>query len=304
MKPIFTFFSLFLCLTLMAQMPKAINYQAVARNAQGQALASQAIKVRLSIVTGPTTVYSETRNVTTNALGLFNIQIGGPGATATTGNFSSINWTNNTSSVEQLKVELDVNNSGSFTEMGTQALATVPYAFSADEAVNALNIGGHYVDTNTPATGDLLRWNGSAWVATSPSALLPKFIPYVGAPNVVSGGNLAFAWAAPPTQVTITAGQKITASMTASLGTQSGTATLVGLGICYQQVGSGPLTHFYGTNYSTDAAISARRTFTQSGTVENLPPGTYNIGFGVRNTSSTALNANGDVAGFIIISNN
>lgn len=111
----------------MAQMPKAINYQAVARNAQGQALTNQTIKVRLSIVSsasGNPTLYSETRSVTTNALGLFNVQIGSAGAIATTGNFSTINWVNNTSATKSLKVELDVNNSGVFTDMGSQSLVT------------------------------------------------------------------------------------------------------------------------------------------------------------------------------------
>lgn len=167
---------------VQAQMPKAINYQAVARNSAGQAIANQAIKVRLSIINsaaGNSVVYSETRSVTTNALGLFNVQIGGTGAVSTTGDFSAINWLNNTTSVENLKVELDINNNNSFVDMGTQALVTVPYAFAADQATNAINIGGHYVDTNTPNTGDVLRWNGSSWVAVDPvAAVAKKFVGF------------------------------------------------------------------------------------------------------------------------------
>ncbi|QEC45120.1 C1q-like domain-containing protein [Pseudobacter ginsenosidimutans] len=167
----------FSILLAQAQMPKAINYQAVARNSSGQAIANQAIKVRLSIVNsaaGNAVIYSETRSVTTNSLGLFNLQIGSAGAVATTGSFTAINWLNNTTTVENLKVELDINNNNSFVDMGVQALVTVPYAFAADQAVNAINIGGHYVDTNTPNTGDILRWNGSAWVATDPVAAAAK----------------------------------------------------------------------------------------------------------------------------------
>src|SRR5690606_23457116 len=124
----------------------------------GQALANQTIKVRLSIINtaaGNATLYSETRQVTTNALGLFNVQIGSPGTLATSGDFAAISWTNNASSVESLKVELDINNNNSFTDMGTQGLVSVPYAFSADEAINTVNIGGHYVNTSTPANGNV-----------------------------------------------------------------------------------------------------------------------------------------------------
>ena len=164
-----------------AQMPKAINYQAVARNSSGQAIANQPIKVRLSIINsaaGNSVIYSETRSVTTNTLGLFNVQIGASGALSTTGDFSAINWLNNTTSVEGLKVELDINNNNSFVDMGSQGLVTVPYAFAADQAVNAINIGGHYVDTNTPNTGDILRWNGSAWVAMDPAVTAKKFVGF------------------------------------------------------------------------------------------------------------------------------
>ncbi len=160
---------LFLSLSGFAQMPKAINYQAVARNSTGQLLANQAIQVRLSIVTnapGNPALYSETRNVTTNSLGLFNLQIGTPGALSTSGDFTTINWTNNTSATKSLKAEIDFSNSGIFTDMGMQSLVSVPYAFSCDEALNTYNIGGNYVSSSTPASGDFLRWDGSSWYPT------------------------------------------------------------------------------------------------------------------------------------------
>ena len=294
-----------------AQMPKAINYQAVARNAQGQALANQPIKIRLSILNtanGNATLYSETRTVTTNALGLFNLQIGSAGASSTTGDFNSINWLNNTTSTESLKVELDINNSGTFTDMGAQSLSSVPYAFAANEAVNAANIGGHYVDTNTPSTGDLLRWDGSAWVAESANNFLPKTISFNSTPNQVAGGSLAFAWSCTPTLVTITAGQRITGSITQTVATSSGTSTQVGFGLCYQMandagVGNGPIIHFQGTNYPTIAQISTRMPLSASGSITGLQPGKYLIGFAVRNISATPLNANDAAGGFFIISN-
>lgn len=293
---------------LHAQMPKAINYQAVARNNSGQALANQNIKVRLSIVNtsaGNATLYSETRNVTTNALGLFNVQIGSAGAIATSGNFAGINWANNTSSTEALKVELDINNSGAFTEMGIQSLVTVPYAFAADQAVNANNIGGHFVDTNTPNKGDVLRWNGTAWVSQPPS----KVYRLTGAPNVVNGGSLAFVWAFQPISITVYEGQTITFVASGTLGASSGTAISVGLSPCFQAVG-GTITSFYPISYTTEASISGRRIIPVSGTLRvvasnannnagEINAGTYFFGYGIRNTSATTLNAIDAINGFI-----
>ena len=71
--------------SVFAQTPNMINYQGVAHNANGTAIANQAIKVRLKIHTATaagTIQYSEVRNVTTDASGLFNIQIGSTGAPA------------------------------------------------------------------------------------------------------------------------------------------------------------------------------------------------------------------------------
>ena len=67
-------------LVTFAQTPNLINYQAVARNASGQALANQAIALRLSVrqsTAAGTIQYQERHAVTTNAQGLFNVQIGG-----------------------------------------------------------------------------------------------------------------------------------------------------------------------------------------------------------------------------------
>lgn len=309
------FFTFFVCILIMgtafAQMPQAINYQAVARNNSGQPLANQAIKVRLSIVNtagGNATLYSETRNVTTNTLGLFNVQIGGPGAISTSGNFASVNWLNNTSTTKALKVELDIDNSGAFVDMGTQGLATVPYAFAADQSVNAINIGGHYVDTNTPTIGDVLKWNGSAWVAQRPAKAYDAYTSI----NTVSGGSLAFAWAAVPKEITVYEGQTITAAISATLGTSFGTATNVGLSVTYQNAAGGPLIAFNGTDYLTVAAISTRNIYTVCGILKvvsasatpqqgEIKAGTYNIGMGIRNTSSTAINNSDAINGFIMV---
>src|SRR6187399_545237 len=79
----------------ISQPPNQFNYQAVARNTLGQNIPNAKINLRISILDGGasgTNVYSETRQTTTNQMGLFTAAIGGPGVVATTGDFSTINW--------------------------------------------------------------------------------------------------------------------------------------------------------------------------------------------------------------------
>lgn len=308
-------FVLFLLLSAaaLAQMPKAINYQAVARNAAGQALANQSIKVRLSIISsaaGNPTLYSETRQVTTNALGLFNVQIGGSGALSTSGNFSTINWVNNTTEIKSLKVELDINNSGAFTDMGSQSLVTVPYAFAADAAVNAYNIGGNYVSSQTPNTGDLLKWDGSAWVPAAAPAM-PVIYNYNFAMNGTSvpGGTTSFTLLGNNVKLTLTSNQRITAVLNGVVGSSSGTVTQLGVAVCYQALDAndnptGSVIPFYSNTYPSPYNIENRQMLTVSGTIGNLPAGRYAIGFGVRNPGANALNNNEYCNGFVMVTNN
>lgn len=301
---------------LLAQMPAAFNYQAVARNNAGDALSGQTITVRFSIVSsaaGNPSLYTETRQVTTSAQGVFAVQIGSPGAQSSTGDLESIGWTNNTSASKSLKVELDIHNDGNFIEMGTQSLLSVPYAFAANKAIDALNIGGHYVDTNTPELGDVLQWNGSAWVARQVPKTKPKAIRYVKDPIAVSGGSLGFAWAAQPQLVTVEEGDILVATISGSLGCTSGTADAVGFSLAYQMSG-GSITCFTSSDYAVISGVNnVRKPVTSSGVIKivsadkptlvegELWPGTYNIGFAIRNTDSETLNSNTEFIGFIMI---
>jgi hypothetical protein len=123
---------------IYAQVPQGIPYQAVARNGQGQPLASTNVKVRFSILDSTATgtaVYVESHSTTTSALGLFTANVG-MGA-ASTGTFSSINWGQN---YKFLKVELDTTATGnSYIDLGTQQMMSVPYALYAGKALNSYN---------------------------------------------------------------------------------------------------------------------------------------------------------------------
>ena len=88
-----SFAACFFALCAMAQAPQKINYQAVARDAQGNVLASQFISVRLSVRSGSLTgniSYQETDTATTNKFGLFTVALGG--STVTQGTFTGIAW--------------------------------------------------------------------------------------------------------------------------------------------------------------------------------------------------------------------
>src|SRR6188768_2484776 len=127
MKNIFLLSTLLLIVfNLTAQVPQAIPYQAVARNAAGNALTNQLISLRISVLdnaaNGPL-LYRETQSATTNTLGLFSINVGT--GTVLTGTFSSINWGTGS---KFLQVEMNPAGGNTYVNMGTQQLMSVPYA--------------------------------------------------------------------------------------------------------------------------------------------------------------------------------
>ena len=140
MKKVLLFFGWMLLFTssAKAQVPQGIPYQAVARNGQGQPLASTNVKVRFSILDSTATgtaVYVESHSTTTSALGLFTANVGM--GTSSTGTFSSINWGQN---FKFLKVELDTTATGnSYIDLGTQQMMSVPYALYAGGINNQTN---------------------------------------------------------------------------------------------------------------------------------------------------------------------
>jgi hypothetical protein len=117
-----------------AQAPGFLNYQGVARNAVGNVISNKTISLRLTIhdgtATGPS-VYSETRTVTTNPFGLFNVQIGSSGAIAQTGNISTVAWLTGNKFIQ---VEIDPNGGTAFLNVGTTQLASVPFSLYTNQS--------------------------------------------------------------------------------------------------------------------------------------------------------------------------
>lgn len=116
------------------QIPQRINYQAIARDAQGNPIANQAISVRLTILDNSATgnpIYKEEHSPATNAFGLFVIQIGA--GTVLQGNFSTIDWLTNT---KFLRTEMDMAGGTNYTIIGTTEFNSVSYALAADHVLN------------------------------------------------------------------------------------------------------------------------------------------------------------------------
>ena len=130
-----------LMLTSKINYSQGINFQGVARSANGTVLASQNISLRLSLI--PKTVnstpeYVEIRTVLTNPQGIFSTVIGDDGAITTIGSFLNINWKE---PIRFLKVEMDPKAGLNFISMGVTQLQNVPFSFYS-YGIDALNING------------------------------------------------------------------------------------------------------------------------------------------------------------------
>jgi hypothetical protein len=138
---------LFVFVTLLsqAQVPARFNYQGIARNGLGGAIANRAIKVRISIIdatpTG-TVQYAESFSVTTNLFGLFNVPVGG--GVVEFGSFNAVTWL---TGLKYIKVEIDPDNGTNYVNMGTSQLLSVPYALYAAGSNPAGPAGGDLTGT-------------------------------------------------------------------------------------------------------------------------------------------------------------
>src|ERR1043165_8145549 len=128
-----TTFLISLCLlaftVVIAQAPQGMNYQAVVRNAQGIPVAANTpvalqFNIHNSSALG-SVVYTETINSTVNQFGLVNVEIGGGR------NLAIVDWDNGP---KFLQVLVSING-GTFTDMGTTQLISVPYALYAANSV-------------------------------------------------------------------------------------------------------------------------------------------------------------------------
>lgn len=163
-----------LSLSVSAQVPQSMNYQAVARDANGVVMSNQNISIQLSVLDGSATgtvSYMERHNVTTNTFGLFTVAVGQ--GQAMTGTFSAINWA---SGSKWMKVEMDPTGGTNYGTMGVSQLLSVPYAlYAANGGSSSVNVTTSISGNGTAANplsiaqqgatvGQTLIWNGTTWV--------------------------------------------------------------------------------------------------------------------------------------------
>lgn len=176
MKQVFTIITaVLLTVSVFAQSPEKISYQAVIRNSSNQLVINKQVGMKISIqkyIFGlpPTyqNVYVETQKPTTNENGLISIQIGG--GTVVGGAIKNINWGDGT---YYIKTETDPAGGTNYTITGQSQILSVPYALSAQKVES--------IETDLSLTGEgtvaqplklaqqsakedqVLRWDGTSW---------------------------------------------------------------------------------------------------------------------------------------------
>lgn len=146
------FMSLIAVNTAYSQVPDAINFQAIARDVNGEVMANTNIQLRLTILDAAadgTEIYQELRALTTNNFGSFSFQIGRNANYVTIGSFEAIDWANDS---KFLKIDYDPTNTFTFDlTLGTIEFVSVPYAFAAGDVT--------YIDLTGVQDGDILVYN-------------------------------------------------------------------------------------------------------------------------------------------------
>ncbi|MCF8225791.1 MAG: tail fiber domain-containing protein [Bacteroidales bacterium] len=131
---------------LLSQAPQGFNYQAVARDSEGNALISTPLNVRIAIQNNSEVVWQEDHEVETSGIGLFSLIIGDENATKTGGSaasFSDIAWGEG-----DFSMEVSVYDGSGYSSMGVSPLMSVPYALYADNAsVNSSQVWLTSADT-------------------------------------------------------------------------------------------------------------------------------------------------------------
>jgi len=115
-----------LAMAVFAQVPQGISHQAVVRNAANELISNLPIGVKISILQGSAegvSVYVEFHSVQSNSNGLISFVIGN--GIIVTGAFSEIDWSN---SPYFIKVEVDTDQSNSYSITGISEVLSVPYS--------------------------------------------------------------------------------------------------------------------------------------------------------------------------------
>ena len=127
---------LVLVVTVWAQSPQKMSYQAVVRNNDNSLVINRPVGVKISVLQGTDNgnkVYSElfNPNPETNANGLLTLEIGG--GIPVSGTFSEIDWSKGPFFI---RTEIDPSGGSNYTVTGTSPLLSVPFALYAQSVEN------------------------------------------------------------------------------------------------------------------------------------------------------------------------
>jgi len=176
MKKLFSFILIFVSVWAVAQAPDAINYQTVVRADDGSPSPFSSMDFKISILQGSSTgdaVYSEEHTATTNGNGMVSFKIGK--GVVISGDFPSIDWG---AASYFLKLEARPNGSPTYTLIGVEEFASVPYALFAKNTAASDNMwqqidndiyytGGHVgIQTDQPTEALTLGVNQRMMVST------------------------------------------------------------------------------------------------------------------------------------------
>lgn len=128
-------------LTIFAQSPEKMSYQAIVRSQDNKLVKSSPIGLQIILHQGTATgtiQYQETHIATTNENGLVSLEIGT--GTVQSGSFSTIAWENGPYFIE---VQIDISGGATYSISGTTQLLSVPYALHAKSAERIVGSNGN-----------------------------------------------------------------------------------------------------------------------------------------------------------------
>jgi len=181
------YFAFVFTLSSFAQVPQKFNYQAVVRNNTGVIITNQNISVKAEILDSNinSVLYSETHAVTTNAQGLFSLQVGS--GIVKSGLFANIDWS---AGNRYIRTSVDLTGGTNYQLMGTSQLLSVPYALYSKEVTVKVSVSGDTVQIGNKK----IIIPGTSNANTVIDTLYPKeglvaYYPFNGNANDESGNG-------------------------------------------------------------------------------------------------------------------
>ncbi len=155
---LFAFLSMSLSLSLFAQVPQGLQYQAVIRDQNGDPVLNSPVSFRFTIESenGNQVYYRETQSTSSNALGGIILVIGG--GNVIQGNFETADWK---SGSVRIRVEADPAGGQNYSPFGITSFQSVPYSLFAQQAHSLIDGNGNEWVPEDDADQQTLTVNGN-----------------------------------------------------------------------------------------------------------------------------------------------